>query len=195
MSILTARRAHRGLPYPRVTVSLAVVALGIAAPARAGAEPPTEHQVKAAFLYNFAKFVEWPAEALPDSTTPIVIGVLGPDPFGADLDRTLAGKLVDRHPVQVRRFEEPADVARCHVLFVGIREAPALRPALARLADVPALTVGETDDFLRLGGIVRFVVADNKVRFEINKTAATRARLRLSSKLLRLALVVYEVER
>jgi hypothetical protein len=196
MAILTCRCAA---PSARAGARLAawVFAAGVAGIAVAGAraEPPTEHQVKAAFLYNFAKFVEWPREAFADSAAPIVIGVLGPDPFGDELDRALAAKLVDRHPLQVRRCATNGEAAGCHVLFVGVTAAEPLRRILQSLADSPVLTVGESADFVRLGGIVRFVVIESKVRFEIHNGAAQRARLRLSSKLLRLALAVHGEDR
>jgi hypothetical protein len=158
--------------------------------AQAVAQAATEYQVKAAFLYNFAKFVEWPAAVLADSAAPLVVGVRGEDPFGADLDAALRGKTAAGHPLQVRRFDAIPASGACHILFVCSRVDPPEKEVLGALAAAPVLTVGETPQFTHLGGILRFVVQDNKVRFEINVDAADRAGLRISSKLLRLALIV-----
>jgi hypothetical protein len=195
MAVLRSTDARRSRPTrARLAARLLCVAGAAGFAAAAHAEPPTEYQVKAAFLYNFAKFVEWPRTTFADSTAAIVIGVLGPDPFGADLDRALAAKLVDQHPLQVRRCSTATEAAGCHILFVGMTEERALERTLQSLADSPVLTVGESADFIRLGGIVRFVVVASKVRFEIHNGAAVRAGLRLSSKLLRLALAVHGEE-
>jgi hypothetical protein len=141
-----------------------------------------EYQVKAAYLFNFTKFVEWPDDALPDGA-PLTICVAAPSPFGAALGDTIRDELVDGRALAMRVVRDPAG---CHVLFVpkGVAAAPLLRDARTR----PILTVGEADDFLRQGGIVDFVMQDGKVRFAISQDAASRAQLRISSRLLRLAL-------
>lgn len=139
-----------------------------------------EYQVKAAYLFNFTKFVEWPAEALPKGA-PLTICVAVSNPFGQALEDTIKGELVDGRALTTRVVRDPAG---CHVLFVpeGVAAAALLRDARTR----PILTVGETDDFQRDGGVVNFVMQDGKVRFDISPEAASRAQLRISSRLLRL---------
>jgi hypothetical protein len=154
----------------------------------AGVEGAGEYELKAAFLFNFAKYVEWPARAFGDATTPVCIGVVGPDPFGATLDRLLAGKTVHARPIALRRFPSIDAVGDCHVVFVSDDAEPAAtaggwsRPGL--------LTVGETDAFLDGGGVIAFAMESGKLRFNINAAAADRAGLKLSSQLLKLAVRV-----
>lgn len=154
-------------------------------PAQAAATP--EYQLKAVFLFNFAQFVEWPDSAFADPTAPLVIGVLGDDPFGAFLDETVRGETVNHHPLEVQRFRRVEDVGRCHILFV--RE-PRLEDVLGKLANRPILTVGDAENFARRGGMIRFVNDRNRIRLLINLEAAQAARLKLSSKLLRPAQIV-----
>jgi hypothetical protein len=146
-----------------------------------------EYEVKAAFLYNFARFVEWPSAALPAATTPLTLCVLGDDPFGADLDRAVDGKDVNGHPLVVKRLKEFEDAVHCHIVFIATSDRTRLLRSLDGLRHASVLTVGETDDFLQLGGIINFDIRDNRVRFGINVAAATRAGIKISSKLLRLA--------
>ena len=140
-----------------------------------------EYQVKAAYLFNFTKFVDWPEHVMPVGE-PITICVAAPGPFGKTLEETVRGELVAGHPLTTRVVR---DAAGCHVLFVpeGVTAAPLLRDART----APVLTVGESAEFLRDGGVVNFVMDDGKVRFEISQDAAARAQLRISSRLLRLA--------
>jgi hypothetical protein len=178
-----------------IATCAAVLVTAVAAPFRGGAaaqmlEGPTEHQVKAAFLYHFARFVEWPRPAGADSTAPFVFGVLGQDPFGRDLDEVVRGKTIQGRPVTVRRCSGAAEADSMQLLFVSASEAPRLPGILKRLAQRPVLTVGETPDFARAGGIIGFYVQKDRVRFEINLEAARRAGLHLSSKLLTLARIV-----
>ncbi len=138
-----------------------------------------ECQVKAAFLFNFLKFVAWP-DAM--NSSPWVIGVLGRDPLGAALDNMVRGKLVNGRPVEVRRYSKPSDVRGCHILFVGRTESERVgAPSQAGI-----LTVGEAPGFLKSGGIINFYLEDNRVRFEISPSAAYSAGLRVSPQLLRL---------
>jgi YfiR/HmsC-like len=141
-----------------------------------------EYQVKAAYLFNFTKFVDWPDDAVA-SGAPLSICVAAPNPFGQALEETIKGELVAGRPLTSRVVR---DANGCHVLFIpeGASAAPLLREVRTR----PVLTIGESDDFLRAGGVVNFVMQDGKVRFEISQEAAARAQLRISSRLLRLAL-------
>jgi len=156
--------------------------------------PPTEYEIKAAFLYNFAKFVDWPAAAFSDSLAPFVIGIVGTDPFGPQIDHALAGKTVHGRRLAVRRYAQAALSGGCQLLFFGEADSTALRRGLQSVAGSTVLTVGEADAFLDLGGAIRFVLESNKVRFEIDVSAAETARLKISSKLLRLARTLRGVE-
>jgi len=147
-------------------------------------EQPTEYQIKAAFIFNFAKFVEWPAAALPKSTSPIIIGVLGENPFRDNLEKTIHNKTVDDHPLLVKLFRSVAEATNCHILFISSPEAPRLPQILKTLQGASILTVGEMDRFTENGGMINFVFDGNKIRFKINNEVATRAGLKISSKLL-----------
>jgi hypothetical protein len=153
----------------------------------AGAAGPGEYEVKAAFLYNFARFVEWPA---PDGAGPFVVTVLGRDPFGSVLDDTLRGKTVDARRILVRRVSRSEDVGQSQILFICDSEKDRLPEILKSLESAPVLTVGEMSDFAERGGVIRFKVEQDRVRLEINVAAAERSRLRISSQLLKLARIV-----
>lgn len=164
---------------------------------RAGVEPddappPLELQVKAAFLYNFAKFANWPGGTFRGPDSPLVIGVVGGDPFREALERGVAGKTVGGRPFAVRRVRDPVTDPGSHILFVAAGESRRLPRLLEQLGDAPVLLVGETPGFASDGGVINFFIEENRVRFEVNLTAAERARLRLSSKLLSLARLVGE---
>jgi hypothetical protein len=150
------------------------------------AAPPTEHEVKAAYLFNFAKFTEWPAEAMGGPTEPFVIGVLGRDPIAEALPEVLRGAEVRGHPVVVENWSDVRDV-RAHILFIGADESFSLPWVLRELEGRPLLTVGDADGFVERGGMVRFLVQDQRVRFEIDRRRAERAGLSMSSQLLRVA--------
>jgi len=172
----------------RATVPLAIVLAGLLAPAAFASS--LEYRVKAAFLYNFAKFIEWPPQAFPDAETPYGICLLGQDPFGGDLNAAVAGNLVEGRKLVVRRVAEPKGVSGCHILFVAASEHDRLRAILGAVGEAPTLTVGEDEDFTRLGGGLRFFLSENRVRFEINLVATDRAHLKISAKLLSLARVI-----
>jgi len=153
---------------------------------------PGENEVKAAFLYNFAKFVEWPTSAFPDANSPLIIAVVGEDPFGEVLDRTVAGKLVRGRPLQVRRWKRMEDSQSCNILFVSASERGSLPDILRRIHNSPVLTVGEWEGFDEQGGMIRFLLRDNRIQFEINNRSATESGLKISSRLLGLAVHVWE---
>lgn len=156
----------------------------------AQAEVPSEYQVKAAFIYNFAKFVEWPAESFADTSTPMRICVLGENPFGQELMRTVNGKKINGRDLLVSNFVELHLVKGCHVLFLGSSERGRIPQVLQNLRGASTLTVGETSDFAHGGGMIRFVLEGGKVRFEVNLAASEQAHLKISSKLLSLARAV-----
>ena len=148
-----------------------------------------EYQIKAAFLYNFVKFVEWPDEALPDPSAPIALCVLGEDPFGVALE-SINGKTVKGRQLVIKRFVGLQDLEVCRILFISSSEEGRLAQIFGSLKNSSILTVGEMERFIQLGGIISFTMESNKIRFEINADAAERAGLKISSKLLNLAKVV-----
>jgi hypothetical protein len=153
-----------------------------------GAEEPTpEYKVKAAFIYNFAKFIEWPDGHFAGADTPFVIAVVGNDPFGGALDQSVAGKAVGTHPVKVEHFASADNLGNCEVLFIPGNDDDTEAKVIAKLGDKSVLTVGESDHFDANGGSIRFFTDDNKMRFEINTDATDAAKLKISSKLLKLA--------
>ena len=156
---------------------------------QANTEASREYLIKAGFLFNFAKFVEWPAEAFPTEETPFVLCVYWKDPFG-EIFETIQAKTVRGRKVRVLRCTDGADLPRCHILFVSRFEADGYDQVLSRVGDRPVLTVGETDGFVREGGIINLFTKENRVRFEINVREASRKGLSLSSKLLKLARIV-----
>jgi hypothetical protein len=162
----------------------------LAPAAHAQPAAPLEYGIKAVFLFNFARFVAWPPVAFADSQAPLVIGVLGDDPFGGALDEAASAETVNGHPLVVRRFRLVNDIGACHILFICRSEARRLDEILAALKDRSVLTVGDGDDFAQRGGMIRFATENNRVRLRINVEATQAAHLTLSSKLLRPADIV-----
>jgi hypothetical protein len=148
---------------------------------------PSEFQVKAACIYNFTKFVEWPPEAFPpERSSPFVIGVLGDDPFNGELQRAVQNKDVGGRGFVVRHLRNVGEAKSCHILFISRSERKSMGDILAVISILPILTISETERFVQSGGIINFLVEQNKVRFEINAEAAKKAGLKISSKLLNL---------
>jgi hypothetical protein len=154
----------------------------------AQSDAPTESEVKAAMIYNFAQFIEWP-ENEPKAPSSFVICVFGEDPIEPVLESTLKGELFQNRAVQVRRAAMPIDARACDIAFVTHSEKKRIPEFLEAVRGGRALTVGDTEDFVALGGMIAFKKEGNRVRFQINPDAATRAGLKISSKLLRLAIV------
>lgn len=151
--------------------------------------PDLEHQVKAAFLYNFARFVEWPPDTQSGEAS-FIIGVLGPDATSRALEATVQGKSVGGRTIEVRPVKTQEEAAQCQMLFVGSEAPERLARMLTAVRRSAVLTVGDSATFAREGGIVNFVMQDNHVRFAVNTDAAERAGLKISSKLLQLAIIV-----
>jgi hypothetical protein len=149
---------------------------------------PTEYQIKAAFIFNFAKFVEWPPAAFPKASSPIIVGVLGDNPFHDALEKTIRNKTVDEHPVVIREYRSAVDVTNCHILFICSSEKARLSQILKQLDGRSVLTVGEMPGFTETGGMINFVLEGTKIRFQINNDAANSAGLKISAKLLGLGL-------
>jgi hypothetical protein len=152
--------------------------------------PTPEYRLKAVFLFNFAQFVEWPASAFPEPDTPLVIGVLGEDPFGAYLDETVRGERVNDRPLAVRRYRRVEEIGACHILFITGSEQGHLDQILDSLKGRSVLTVSDVVGFASRGGMIRFATERNRIRLRVNLEAARAANLTISSKLLRPAQIV-----
>jgi hypothetical protein len=171
----------------RTAPLLAVLALAVAVPTPGQDDQPSAAQVKAVFLFNFTQFVEWPREAFPGPDSPMIIGVLGRDPFGPFLDATVSGEVVRGHPLQVRRYQTLEQVEAPHILYVSNSETGRLSEILPILRSRPVLTVGEGPAFVRNGGMIAFAMVRSRIRMYVNTRAAQAARLAISSKLLQVA--------
>lgn len=173
------RRISRLLPC------LLACAGALILPSRAVAQAVLEYQVKAAFLLNFAKFVEWPSSAFADPDSPVAICILGKDPFGRTIDDLVQGETANGRKLTVRRMSQLPGPQVCQVAF-AVGPAKEVAKTLEGLGR-GVLTVGEGESFARDGGIIAFVIENRRVRFDINQTAAENAALKLSSKLLSVA--------
>ena len=154
-----------------------------------GGGAPTEYQLKAAFIYNFAQYVQWPApEGNPHR--PFVIAVIGRDPFGVALDDAVNGQSVDQRPIVVRRMTRMEDVSNCNILFICGSERANLLRILALLRHAPVLTIADMERFGESGGMINLVTERKRVRFDVNLSAMERAGLKAGSQILRLARMV-----
>jgi hypothetical protein len=153
-------------------------------------EENAEYPVKLAFLYNFTKFVEWPPESYREASAPLAICIVGHDPFSPDLETELRTRKVGDHPVEVRPLRATDSVNACHVVFVPVTEKDHAEKIMKSLQGSNTLTVGESDGFAAMGGIINLVVEGDKIRFEVNPAAADRAGLKISAKLLSMAKIV-----
>ena len=153
------------------------------------AQTANEYEVKAAFLYKFASFVEWPPESV---NVPLCIAVVGQDPFGAALDDVVKGKSINGRGFLIKRFKSGQDASGCHIVFISASEKSRVRSVLDQLRGSSILTVSDIPGFCQGGGMIDFELLEQKVRFEINPEAAERARLKVSSKLLSVAKIVRE---
>jgi hypothetical protein len=190
--------------YFFVVLMLTLFAAPTAIKAQTESAQNLEYQIKAAFLYNFIKFVDWPEEKTADSNEPIIIGIIGKDPFGSAFD-PIKDDIVKDKKVVIKRFtgleelknsgEEDKSklhpqveiIKKCHLLFICNSENKSLKETINLVQDHSVLTVADTQGFLESGGIINFVMEEKKVRFEINITAAKRAKLKIRSQLLKLA--------
>jgi hypothetical protein len=186
---------RRGYANP-LTAILAVAILGLSfLTATVQAQQVTtidrEYTIKAAFLYHFLTYIDWPEGTFVDPKQPFVIGVYQTDPFGAVLDKIAATKNVEGRPIEIRRLQSTDKLLECHIVFMaGTVEASVQQNVLGLLTDSHVLCVGETEDFVELGGAAQFFVEGNKVRFAFNTDVVDRSNLKVSSKLLSLAKIV-----
>jgi len=151
-----------------------------------------EYRVKAAYVYNFAKFVEWPSDTSTAVGEPLTIAVLGQDPFGSILDQTVADKTVRGRRLLIRRAATIQEALQCQIVFIPPSEEYRLGDVIRAAEGKSVLTIGESSQFARRGGIIGLRIEENKIRFDVNVQAAERARLVLSSQLLKLAHIVTE---
>lgn len=174
----------------RLRLAMALFAIG-ATSAYAG---PSEYQVKAVFLFNFAQFVDWPAEAFPSPDAPFVIGVLGQDPFGSQLDEVVRGERVNGRALVIERYQSVAQIHNCNILFIGGAAAAHLSEILAALKGRSILTVSDADPAGPRGVMIRLVNENSHIRLRIDVATAKADSLTISSKLLRPAQIVGDGE-
>src|SRR5271168_2925264 len=170
--------------------ALVSVPVGFPSPVDAQQPRPSEYQVKAVYLYNFSRFVGWPAQAPPPQGNSFSICVLGKDPFGEVLDATLAGENIAGKSVVARRVAEPQEATGCRVVYISASEEGRLKDILTVLDKCSALTVSDIPRFSQRGGMIQFVLQGDRVRFEVNLASTSEAGLTLSSDLLKVAVAV-----
>jgi hypothetical protein len=168
----------------------AVAGLLFACSSVLGQQKPSEYQVEAAYLYNFGRFVEWPAKLTPAQNSSFTVCVLGEDPFGQALDTTLAGETMGNQRVVARRISSPQMADDCQILFISSSEANRLNKIIEALDKSAILTVSDIPQFLQRHGMIQFVLEENRIRFAVNLIATQRAGLTLSSELLKVATAV-----
>jgi YfiR/HmsC-like len=151
------------------------------------AAPPNEYALKSVFLYNFCHFIDWPDSAFSSPDEPLIIGIVGEDPFGALLKEAVEGETYHNRPIVIEHYRSPKDIKHCHLLFVGRTEASRVDAILAAVSSKSVVTVGETEDFLDHGGMIALPADRNRVRLRIRPAALRAANLSVSSKLLRVA--------
>jgi hypothetical protein len=164
--------------------------LSIAWRASAEANPSSEYAIKAAFLFHFAQFAEWPPTAFRDPNAPLIFCTLDEDEFHGALDESISGKTIGNRPLRAQHLKQIEQVEGCQVVFVGAGDKRRIPALLASLKDSPVLTVGETEHFAQEGGMIGLCLEENKIRFEINLGSVEHAKLKLSSRLLALAKTV-----
>lgn len=177
------------LAWGRTTI-VGVLLLFTANVGISNAQSPTDVRVKAAFVFNFAKFIEWPGFSHGASTTPIKIAIVGEDPIKAELESVMRGKSIDAHPIEILKFQSLTEIQACHLLFISNSERANLPQILKLIRNTVVVTVSDMPDFLDQGGQIAFLSQENKIRFEVNIAETERVGVKLSSNLLKLALAV-----
>jgi uncharacterized protein DUF4154 len=172
-----------------IALVIACVFLGGISPMYAEPHGPTPYQVKAAFIYNFTKFIDLPANAFSSDDEPISMYIVGEDPFGDAID-AIRGKVAKNRKLVVRNVSGTEKIRHCHILFISESEKPRLREILKNTEHMDALTVSDIDGFTEAGGMIGLVTVDKKIRFKVNLKAAQKAGLKISSQLLKLAVEV-----
>jgi hypothetical protein len=149
--------------------------------------PPNEYALKSVFLYNFCHFIEWPESAFNSPNEPLIIGIVGEDPFGPLLKEAVEGETYHNRPIVIEHYRGPRDIKHCHLLFIGRGEAARLDAILEAVGSQSVVTVGETQDFLDRGGMIALPADRNRVRLRVKPSAMRAAKVNVSSKLLRVA--------
>jgi hypothetical protein len=149
----------------------------------------SEYQVKAVFLFNFSHFITWPNNAFEDEYSTFVIGIIGDDPFGPFIEAAVEGERIGSHVIRVKRFTSISEIQNCHILYIGTKDPDQVKKIINAVSGKNILTVGDTPNFARWGGMIRFYTEQNKIRLQINNTIARAEGLKISSKLLRVAQV------
>ncbi|HEY5748717.1 MAG TPA: YfiR family protein [Chryseolinea sp.] len=188
LKAIISRKTGRAAVEPGFILFAVLLSFGALTPSQN--ETTKEYQVKAVFLYNFTQFIEWPPEAFPQPDAPLVIGILGPDPFGKYLDETVQGEKINGHPLVVHRFRTLAEIGHCQILFISTDEKNQWKQIFEYAKAQHVLTVGDVTNFQKQGGMIRFFPEENKIRIRINLTSVKNADLKVSSKLLRLAEII-----
>ena len=171
--------------YAHLLACAMALTLSFGCASSAAAQTPQEYQIKAVFLFNFAQFVEWPAEAFEAPDQPISICILGQDPFGGFLDETVRDEKVGERALVIRRYQRVEEAGACQILYVSHSEREDVRDIFAFLKGRSILTVSDADAFASKGGMIRFLTRNNRINLRINVEAAEAAGLKISSKLLR----------
>ena len=179
---------------PGLKTLRALMLAGCLVASRGEAAAPSEYQVKAVFLFNFSRFVEWPTTAFASADAPFVLGVFGHDPFGADLDQVVKGASVDGRPLVVRRVRRTAEAADCQILFIHQSESRRLAEVLAAVGRRQTLTVSDFPGSAQRGVMIRLMTQGGHVRMHVNVDTARAANLVISSNLLRSAEIVQNTE-
>ncbi len=172
-------------------ICVILIIFGLFASVSAQAQTPSpEYKLKAVYLFNIVQYVDWPENVFVNEKSPLIIGVLGVDPFGAVLDETVKDETIKGRKLEVRRYKSVSDIRECHMLFISNSEAANVSSILARLKGRSILTVSDMENFVLGGGIVRFARKETKIGIKINAQAAKEANLSISAKLLQLAEIV-----
>lgn len=149
----------------------------------------SEYQVKAVFLFNFSHFITWPNHSFEDQYSTFIIGIIGDDPFGPFIEAAVEGERIGTHVIRVQRYSSISEIKNCHILYIGTKDPEQIKKILHEVSGRNILTVGDTPNFARWGGMIRFYTEQNKIRLQINNTIARAEGLKISSKLLRVAQV------
>ena len=199
---MSGRRSHNFV-VAVIGVAALLCLLGARAVAWGAGGPGREYRLKAAFVYHFLQFTDWPAEAFAASDAPIVVAVVGEDPVDGALSQAMAGKTVGGRLVRFVHVPDPSNMGvamggaepmECHLIYIARSlEPPEMERVLRQVRGAPVLTISDADrEFTRAGGVLRLLVEENRVRFEVNLTAVQRQQLKMSARLLKLARVYEE---